>query len=452
MDSFNSNFVLDYKEYFKVIISSQRNSMISIMQDQFEVEEDLIKIYPYSKENAIKTEVLLYDFNRAFFKELLEEDIDYLIIDNYLEVIMGILYVNNEIITNNVDDLAHTQFYKKLDDKFEFSIQNYPKEYFFIWTKYCDMFFKFLNLYRPNIRIILNKGRVAYKVLKNDGSVYIDEKFKEIAMTINPILDKLDNYIEENFDVDTFEFDFENTFIDANHLGLLSPVHYTTTFYESCIYNLVDIVDRDNSKSIIVPTKPIPLDEKFKNELHILNVQSKEFINNLRYQKLNYEYQKTKKLLNLVKDDENSLLSIYKTARIDFKNFGSEENSIKILENSDCKSNEVHPVWFKNDDGEGIFIESNKGWIDLKIKCIGDGQLKIWLRGPDVRDANNDMFPVFIDYSRCMINNELVFDHSELVWHDRAYMVEIDVSDSEILDVSLDWRPFNRLSDYKRKL
>ena len=426
--------------------------MISIMQDKFNVDEDLIKIFPYSKEDNRKTEILLYEFNKTFFKELLEEDIDYLVFDNYLEMIMGVLYVNNDIMTNNTWDLAFTQFYKNLDDKFEFSICDYPEEYFFIWSKYCDIFFKFLNLYCPNVRVILNKGRLVYKVIREDGSVYVNEEFKEQAEKLNPILDKFDSYIEENFDVDVFEFDFENIFADENHMWSLSPVHYTTSFHKSLIYYLVDIANRDNSKSIVVPDKPIILDEEFKNELQQLNLQSKLFINNIKYEKLKDEYQKTKKLLNLVKDDENSLLSIYKTARIDLKNFGLENNSIEIIENSDSDSNEVHPIWFKNDEGEGLFIESSKGWIDLKIKCIGDGQLKIWLRGPDVRDVNKDMFPVFIDYTRCIVNNELLFDHSELVWHNRAYQFEREVSDSDILNIRLDWSPFSEYSDYKRKL
>lgn len=426
--------------------------MISIMQDKFHVDEDLIKVYPLTKENNRKTEILLYEFNKTFFKELLENDIDYLIFDNYLEIIMGVLYVNNEIMTNNTWDLSYTEFYKNLDDKFEFSICNFPEEYFFIWTKYCDIFFKFLKLYCPNVRVVLNKGRVVYKVLKKDGSVYIDEEFKRKAEKLNPILDKLDNYIEANFDVDVFEFDFEHTFADENHMWSLSPVHYTTTFHKSLIYRLADIANKDNFKSIEVPNKPIILDEKFKNELHQLNLQSKLFINNLKYEKLKDEHKKIKKLLSLVKDDENSFLSIYKTARIDLKNFGFKQNSIEIIESNDSELNEVHPFWFKDKQGEGIFIESKKGVINLKIKCIGDGHLKIWLRGPDVRDVNNEMFPVFIDYTLCKINDELIFNRSELVWHNRPYLIEKNVSNLEILDIHLDWSPFNKFSEYKRKL
>ena len=428
-DAFNSNFVSNYKDFFKIIISSQRNSLISIMQDPFIIDEDLIKIYPVSKENNRKTDILLYEFNRTFFKELIEKNIDCLIIDNYLEIIFGVLYVNNNIITNNTWDLEYTPFYKNLDDKFEFSIMNFPEEYFFIWTKYCDLFFKFLEKYRPNIRVVLNKGRLVYKVLKKDGSFYIDNKFKKMAETINPILDKLDSYIYSNFDVEVNEFDFEKYFADENHL--------------SAKLNITNNVDIAQNKHVI-------LDDEFKKELKILNLQTKLFLNNLKFEKLRQEYERNKKTLNLIKDDENSVLSIYKKGRFDFKNFGSKFNSIEIIKNDDLESNEVWPAWFKSDEGEGLFIESKKGVIDLKIKCIGDGHLKIWLRGPDVRDKNNEMFPVFIDYTKCLINNKLVLNNSELVWHNRPYLIEMDVSDSEILNIHIEWSPFNKLSIYKK--
>ena len=45
---------------------------------------------------------------------MIENKIDYLIIDNYFEVRMGILYINNNIITNNVWHLPKTNYMKIL--------------------------------------------------------------------------------------------------------------------------------------------------------------------------------------------------------------------------------------------------------------------------------------------------------------------------------------------------
>ena len=207
-DVFNSYFIPNYKDFFEVNISANRVSIISIMQDPLKYDLEQLKISPFNKENNARTNFILYDLNKQFIKELKEKKIDYLIIDNYLEITMGILYFNETIITNNHWDLPLTQFYENVDDKFIFTIKKYPKEYFYIWSKYCDLFFNILKNFFPNIKVILNKGRVIDNILKKDGTIYINPNFTWRANIINPFLDKLDSYIEQNYDVDVIEFDF----------------------------------------------------------------------------------------------------------------------------------------------------------------------------------------------------------------------------------------------------
>ena len=57
-----------------------------------------------------------------------------------------------------------------------------------------------------------------------------------------------------------------------------------------------------------------------------------------------------------------------------------------ILNNNDSRCKIDRPPWFKDSLGSGIQLHSHKGFLDLKIKCINDGELKINLRGVDVRD------------------------------------------------------------------
>ena len=232
-DAFNSFFNHNYKDFFEVKISSQRTSMISILQDVINIDKNLIEINPPTQQNNARSYFIVYELNRKFSQDLKEKDIDYLIIDNYLEIRMGILYFNNNIITNNNWDLPATQFYTNLDEKFVFSIIDYPEEYFNIWTKYCNLFFDFLNVFCPDVKVILNKGRVIDKIMREDGSVYVDNEFKKKAEIINPILDKLDGYISANFDVEVINFDFENNFLDENHKWGIGPVHYSMNYYPS---------------------------------------------------------------------------------------------------------------------------------------------------------------------------------------------------------------------------
>ena len=143
------------------------------------------------------------------------------------------------------------------------------------------------------------------------------------------------------------------------------------------------------------------------------------------------------------------LLEKYCTARIDIKNYGINTNNIMILDINDLNSKIDRPDWFKDSSGAGTQIHSSSGILDLKIKCINDGELKINLRGIDVRDKKGRRFPVYIDFTKFSINDESIIKDSELTWHDKPYIVSKLVRDSEIIDVHIEWMPFNSASEFK---
>ena len=137
---FNDIINPSYKDFFEMTISDQRTSLISIMQKPIVFDEHQIEILPLTRRNIDKSNFISYDLNRNFLKELLEKDVDYLVIDNFFEIHMGILYFNGFIITHNDWYLPHTEFYKKINKKLILTISKYPEEYFCIWSKYCDLF------------------------------------------------------------------------------------------------------------------------------------------------------------------------------------------------------------------------------------------------------------------------------------------------------------------------
>ena len=138
----------------------------------------------------------------------------------------------------------------------------------------------------------------------------------------------------------------------------------------------------------------------------------------------------------------------YGTARIDIKNSGTEFNSIEIIENDDVNSHESQPKWLSNDKGSGLIINSYRGSLNLKIKCIQKGLLTIRLRGLDVRDKNGNRFPIYIDYVTFSVNNVEQTNH-KLVCHDKPFTFRKEVEDNEVVDLHIEWMPFNRLSNYR---
>ena len=98
-----------------------------------------------------------------------------------------------------------------------------------------------------------------------------------------------------------------------------------------------------------------------------------------------------------------------------------------------------------------MIIESENGSIDIKFECINEGILKIFLRGQKILDKNLVRFPVYIDFINLKVNGEQIFKESKLVWHDRPYVFEKEVTNSEIVDVYVEWMPFNKFSVFKRR-
>ena len=75
------------------------------------------------------------------------------------------------------------------------------------------------------------------------------------------------------------------------------------------------------------------------------------------------------------------------------------------------------PDWFKNDEGVGIIIESQKNNIDIELKCIENGILMIKLRGQDVRNKEGERIPIYINYTKMLVNEKSIFKE-KLICHD----------------------------------
>lgn len=135
-------------------------------------------------------------------------------------------------------------------------------------------------------------------------------------------------------------------------------------------------------------------------------------------------------------------MAYYVTARIDLKNYGSDSNDLNFMKISDSTARVHAPQWF-NKNGHGHVIASDRGTLDLRFCCIGEGLLKIVLRGMDVRDKDKKRIPIWIDYTSLQINGETVFSEEKSVWHDRPYATQRKVKDGDEIFLSVTWRPHN---------
>lgn len=138
--------------------------------------------------------------------------------------------------------------------------------------------------------------------------------------------------------------------------------------------------------------------------------------------------------------------------RVDIKNIGEKTNSIELIEISDNGAQIDYPDWFKNNYGDGLVIQSFNGFISFKLKCINDGNLNLSLRGPDFRNYSNQRMPIFIDFTKFIVNDKIIFDDDTLVWHDDPFKYSVPVKDNEEVDVLMEWTSISNYNDFNYKI
>ncbi len=133
----------------------------------------------------------------------------------------------------------------------------------------------------------------------------------------------------------------------------------------------------------------------------------------------------------------------YIIGRVDIKNYGNKDNNLIILECSDKKASIESPNWFKTKEGSGWVIESKKGILDLKIKCINDGILKIYIRGTEYFNRYGQKIIVDVIFTKLIVNDTVIFDtETKYMTLTKYFAYEMSkVKNGEIIDIHIEWEP-----------
>ena len=257
----------NYKDAFELSSTFLRLSLISIMQESIPFKEEEITILPDTPQHKFSTNLLRNDLNKNFFSQL-NEDIEYLILDLYFDILFGILITDRGIITHNTWDYTNINFYKNLKEKKELSFNKNPYEYYVLWTKCCDKFFNYIQTNYPDMKIILNKVKIVDKIKDKNGEYYIEPLYTKRAVKLNPVLDMIEEYILSNYDV-IFVDMTDNVTSDENHIWGKSLVHYNTEYYHNFYKVMIELQNGNTNKyfyeknNVICQEKEIP--KKYKH-------------------------------------------------------------------------------------------------------------------------------------------------------------------------------------------
>lgn len=130
----------------------------------------------------------------------------------------------------------------------------------------------------------------------------------------------------------------------------------------------------------------------------------------------------------------------YATLRIDLKNKGNNDNNINFL-SIDPPSKVFYPNWFTS-NGRGAVIHSDIGSLKIKIKCIGNGNFYIFLRGVCLRERDSLINKkIVINCTKFILNDTVIFSDVHQVWHDEPFIFEKKVLNNEIISLSIEWQP-----------
>ncbi len=150
--------------------------------------------------------------------------------------------------------------------------------------------------------------------------------------------------------------------------------------------------------------------------------------------------------LNLL-SRQDKRLEIFNESRIDIKNNGNADSRIEILEKDDSSLKITTPDWFKNNEGIGTVLSSDKNDLNFSFKCINDGDLNIEFRSVYYKE-NNVRIPIYIDYNEIVVDDETIIKGNRVTWHDDPVIVNRKVKDGQIINVSVKWSSLNKsLSD-----
>ena len=127
------------------------------------------------------------------------------------------------------------------------------------------------------------------------------------------------------------------------------------------------------------------------------------------------------------------------TARIDIQlRPKTADGDFQIVSISDKQAEVKKPAWFQK-GGIGYQIQSANGTMKIVAKATADGQIKLSLRGLDVRDSNNKCIPYWVDYTRLIVNGKSILDNVTSAWLNMPYNYQLKVKAGEEIKIETAW-------------
>lgn len=407
--NYNENYPINIEEYIENIKNNASN-----YSNKY---EDIIEKYLWENVHKIEKEYKIYDIHST---ELLDKYYQNTIFRNQLGKNNVESFLSNKININPLNDTILQGIKTENDKRF----------YLIIVSRYCPSLLNYdiydLKSQKETINYA-NEINKKYPYKKINQEVLSIPENKNDYPTNNKINnDEIHELLTKIFYSNSFKHTFFKYFSEEIYNNITDLYLTRNNYFYSEIYAIISIVKIINEVEYSQNKKYNSATNWLKSFITINNTEES------------------------IKTPFNAMLTQYYTSRIDIKNNGTYTNQIKIIDISDTAAKITSPSWFTNEKGQGKCVISEKGEISFKIKCIGDGDLNIELRTLDIKDRNNNRFPVYIDYLSVKVDGNEILNENTLAWHNDPVYYHKKVWNGEIIKIDATWQPFTKLSKYQR--
>ncbi len=247
-DSFNSNFIKNYKAFYRCVFDQNHTSMISLMSKPIPFTANKLgKLTDFNKQ------ILMNELVKGFWQTIHIHKPDYLILDFYADVYFGIRKTNDSSITDRWWLFQDAPLYSSLELGERLNLNNNFDEYLCLWKQSVDAFMKKMCTDFPDIKVVINKIYFTDFYYSGEGE---DKQLKKISESgkyrklnvdqINTWLDIFYQYFEDNYDVSFLNYD-KTYYSVEDHYWDYFYVHYTNDFYEDFTIKLLSLLLSDYS-------------------------------------------------------------------------------------------------------------------------------------------------------------------------------------------------------------
>ncbi|MBZ5749069.1 DUF6270 domain-containing protein [Metabacillus rhizolycopersici] len=239
-DTFNRNFVPDYKEYYECISTAWQSSIISLMSKKIELENEFLE----GNLNDFHKQSLGNDLAKSYLTEIRNTPPDYILFDVYADLKYGVAKFNEGYVTNNPNNFRNTKAYKEKLFQREMRMVSNKKIYLELWKKSFEDLHRFIQENIPNTKLILNCFKLTNCFLGKDGQIHLFDMRKYPNLDVeNQLLDEIYDYLKQEYNITSIDLRTNEYFADERHPFTLTPWHYGKEYY-------LDMVDELNKISL----------------------------------------------------------------------------------------------------------------------------------------------------------------------------------------------------------